>query len=626
MPFVIALALLSFDQARLDRALRDVARAMPQTQATPVTARGPALPGARTPLLRPDSGAPADDDLVIGDVPGETLFVQGRYSHTGNIFVINDGVLRLLAADFELDGNVHVRNQGRFEADSSRLRFVQRHIYDHEVSASESSLVRWQDCTTDYNGFVFNMFAGHWARFDLHRIENQDFTTAVVMNDAQVDLDQVRQAGEWLFDGRTRGRFDHVDLLLTWYFFPSGSEVWFSFPDGDSVDGFVLDSTVPGVAGIEYHVEIDSSTEVMWAAIPEAGSVVTIDSSELRVVGIIMRGGDSTGISGLVNGLHYPDYVLPVRDRLFRVTNTTVSTWNLYAFDSCRVDLRSSIFGEFCAFDRNRVEVWSSLCDGTGGHLESSGQAFLLVAFSSASCDVITCGRSLTLLAFVAQTFGHLWATEASCLVLVNCQFPNLPVALDTGLAIVAAVSGPDEVLHDDSVAVTGSAWMVPGPFHPVEFDCYRMAWRARGDSVWNRFGPEHRNMVFRDTLEYWDTRLLQPGVYQVRVSVVHTGGDSITAEKDVRLLPTGIEGSTNTGRTVRNLSLPTLFRSAQDLRGAVCALGLESVVFDPAGRRVALLGPGPGEAPQLAPGVYFLCAADARTCACESRKLLIQP
>ncbi|MGQ9818235.1 MAG: hypothetical protein ACUVQ3_09880, partial [bacterium] len=73
---------------------------------------------------------------------------------------------------------------------------------------------------------------------------------------------------EWLFADDCFARFNNVDNFLAWYFFPESSAVNIRFPDGAYVNGFYIDSTLGNVQGIGYHVEIDSSTNCMWAAIP----------------------------------------------------------------------------------------------------------------------------------------------------------------------------------------------------------------------------------------------------------------------------------------------------------------------------------------------------------------------
>ena len=602
MTIVLILAVLSFDQAQVDQALVRLREAGEMQQPASVAQAGRvsgSLPRVRTPERLPD-------DLVIGDVPGETLFVTGYFYRVGNIVVVGDGVVRLVGADFNLDGDITMWQAGRFEAESSDIRFVQHYIYDHIIALYDSSALDYRDCNTRFEGYPFNLGAMSGSTVSMVRVRNRDFTTAVVSDSAQVSMDNVKLTGEWLFDRSGQARFEHVDSLLTWYFFPDSAQVDFTFPSGDSVDGFVLDSTVPGVSGVRFHVEIDSSTNVMWAAIPLAGSDVVLDSSELRVVGIMLAGADSFTVTGLVNGLEYDDYTLPVRDRRFRVRNTMVHTWNAYAIDSCPVRLERSIFGEFCVYGKNHAEVWNAFCDGSGGHLETAGESFMLVAFSSASCDVITKGRGVSVMGWCSMPLGNLWATSASVLVLVNCQFVDDPIPSDTAVVMVTAISGPGTAAADDSVGIMGSAWLETGPYNPLEFGRYRLWYRENGDSTWLAIGGDYLEPVRRDTLGYWDTHGLGEGVYDLRLVMYSSTNDSIEAVKGIRLTPAAV-GETPE-RVEPALGVRRLGRSKFRFTGL--GSGERLGIFDPSGRRVAsLIGPDPvWKAP--AAGVYCVCYA----------------
>ncbi len=565
MWFLLLVGLAGFNQERVDPALGDLRAGGEVPVVSTGTHQIGFSPCGLSQALREQTFHLYPDDLVIGDVPGETLLVTGRYDRVGNIVIINDGVLKLVNADFNLDGNVGIYQGGRMEVDSSNLRFVQHYIYHHIIAMGDSAHLEIRDSHTEFEGYPFNISAIGRTEVNMQRVVHQDFITAVVMEDARVEMDHVRLTGEWLFGHQAQGKFSHVDTLLTWYFFPESSEVEFRFPDGDSVEGFVLDSTISGVNGVGFHVEIDSSTNVMWAAIPLAGSDVTIDSSELRATGIIFEGSDSFDLSGLVNEMFYPDYTLPLEDRRYRLVNTTLHTWNLYAQDSSTVQLSGSIFGEFCAFGRNDVEIRGSFCDGTGGHIESAGESFMLVVFSSVMADVITKDRGVCIMAYCAMPWGNLWATGASMLMLVNCQFPEDPIPSDTAIVFVVAITGPSNAGIEDSVSIVGSAWMGTGPHNPAEFDYYRLSYRPRGDSAWVPIGGQVHEQVKRDTLGYWDTRGLDPGEYQVRVVLMPacSEDDDIEAVKDVRLVPLGVAHESVTrvpGFEVRRLG-PREFR-----------------------------------------------------------------
>ncbi len=481
------------------------------------------------------------DDIIVGDTPAETLYISGYFYNPGNIFVINDGVLRLNGADFNLDGNIYVLNRGKMLVDLSTLRFLQDYIYQYGIAIFDSAEFNLNNSTTSYNGYPFGFSAGDFARVIINGANNYDWTTAMVNGKANVMLNNVGITGEWLFADECFARFNKVDNFLTWYFFPESSVVNIKFPNGAYVNGFYIDSTLSNIQGIGYHIEIDSSTNCMWAAIPLNGSNVTIDSSLLRVTGLLFGGSDSLVISGLVNGLYYEDYTLPVSDRNYHLINTTVQTWNLYPFDTTSLDLSSSIFGELCAYANSYVYIHNAFCDGSGGHLESSDNAFLITIQSSIFADIISKGRSICIIGYCAQPYGNIWVTGSSIMLLVNSIFNLDPIPSDTSLVFVASITGPPTGNTNDTVAILGSAWIDKGPYLPVDFDYYQVFYQRISDTVWIPVSDTCTVEVRRDTLCYWNTTGLEPGNYILRMVLKDDAGDSIDCLKGIALYETGV-------------------------------------------------------------------------------------
>ncbi|MCK4672560.1 T9SS type A sorting domain-containing protein [candidate division WOR-3 bacterium] len=482
------------------------------------------------------------DDIIIGDEPAETLDVSGYFYNDGDIIIINDGVLSIKNADFNLAGDIIMINQGKAIIDSSVLNFIQDYIYHHIIYVTDSASFSIENCTTSFNSYPFCISIEGTGEFIMNNVVNQDWITAGVAQNASVFLDNVGITGEWLFANDCYAEFNHVDNFLTWYFFHDSSVVDITFPDEDTIFGFYIDSTLSNVGGIGYHVEIDSSTDCMWATIPLKGSDVTINDSELRVTGLMFEGVDSFTVSGLVNNLFYPDYVLPIPDRNYHLINTSVQTWNLYPTDTAHVELSSSIFGELCGFSSSYSIIQNAFCDGTGGHIEASSDAFVVVFLSSIAADVITKGRGWCFLGYCSMPWGNIWVTGSSVMILINTQFPEDPIVSDTSLAFVAAVTAPSNANTEDTVGVIGSAWIDTGPYHPLDFDFYRLFYRALGESIWIPVGGEKFEEVRRDTLDYWNTVGLAPDIYEIKLVLKDNAGDSVEAMKQIRLRAVGIE------------------------------------------------------------------------------------
>jgi hypothetical protein len=525
------------------------------------------------------------DDLVIGDEPAETLQVSGYFYNHGNIIVINDGVLNIDHADFNLEGNIYVVNYGKVVIDSSTCAFLQHYIYHYIILITDSAEFNMTHSTTFFNGYPINIGVQGAGRFSMEQVINHDWITAVVSEYAQASLEHVDHTGEWLFINSCNAVFTHVDTLLTWYFFEDSTIVDLVFPDTDTVYGFYMDSTLSNVQGIKYHVEIDSSTGCMWAAIPLAGSDVIIRDSELRVTGIMFEGIDSFTVEGLVNGLHYNDYVLPVTDRVYHLLNTTVQTWNLYPNDSAYVELSSSIFGELCGFGDSYTVIQNAFCDGSGGHIEASNNGLVLVFLSSICADVITKNRGICLLAYCSMPLGNIWAAGASVLVCVNTQFPEDPVPSDTAVVFCAAVSGPSNAYVDDSVDIQGSAWIDTGPDNSMDFESYQVHYRYVGDSTWIPVGNAKYTEIRDNTLDSWDTYGLTPGVYEIRLVLKDTEDDSVEALKQIRLRTPSVDEQT--GCTLYTEYI-TITRCAPRLFHIFCTLQQpDIVIYDAVGRSV---------------------------------------
>lgn len=534
MLLLVFLNLFYFDQGKVNQALEY----MESLQVSSPLQINPGLRVCRS-QLNPE--IELRDDIIIGDVPGETLMVVGPFYNYGNIYIINDGVLIVKNSDFDLDGDIILTNQGKALIDSSNLRFLQHFIYHHAIMLWDSSYFSITNSQTSFNGYPFNVGVNDSSMMIMEAVRNADWITAVVTGAGSADLYDVRITGEWLFMNRCDARFNRVENLLTWYFFEDSSVVDFAFPQADTIYGFYFDSTLNNVSGVGYHIEIDSSSMCMWATIPLRGSDVIIRDSHLRVTGLMFNGVDTFFISGLVNGLFYPDYILPIGDRTYHLINSSVDTWNLYPSDSTNVTLTSSIFGELCGFGNSYTVIQNAFCDGTGGHIEASSNAVVLVFLSSVFADIITKDHGMCLLGFTSVVWGNIWVTGSSVMIIVNSQFPEAPIPSDTSLVFVAGISGPSNAGIDDTVGIFGSAWIDRGPYQPLDFDYYQLFYHLAGDSFWYPVGGPRYTEVRYDTLDYWNTVGLTPATYELRLVLKDTAGDSVEALKQIVLRPTGV-------------------------------------------------------------------------------------
>jgi hypothetical protein len=547
MWLILLMSTIFFDQPRIDEAMEffrhNYAEQITQGQKGEVDEIIPAGPGRlweHAPKLRAE--------LVIGDTPAETLSVTGYFYYEGDIVIVNDGVLEVKNADFNLDGDIFIANHGKATFDSSDVNIVQHYIYQYLLFLGDSAYCSITNSETSFGGYQLSVSIAFDGEFNMQNVTNQDWITAGVQHTARATLRDIKgYTGEWLFLDDCYAEFKHVDYLLTWYFFPPSSVVDFDFPEDDTLYGFYLDSTLANVSGIGYHVEIDSSTDCMWATIPLGGSDVTVRDSDLRVTGLMFEGTDTFAISGLVNGLDYSDWVLPVSDRTYRLINTSIQTWNLYPDDTTNITLSSSIFGELCGFTDSYTTIQNAFCDGTGGHIEAAHRSLVAVYTSSIFADVISKDRGICLLANCAMPYGRIWATGASIMVIVNTSFPEDPIPSDTSVVFVASITAPSSGYAEDSIGIIGSAWIDKGPYQPLDFDHYRLYFRKVGEEPLTPFSDVKYQEVRRGTLDYWNTAGLSEGTYEIKLVLKDNAGDSVEAWKQISLSESsGIEEEIN--------------------------------------------------------------------------------
>ena len=481
------------------------------------------------------------DSLVIGDTPGETLFVSGAYNIPMDIYIIGDGVMLVRNADLSIKGNIMVLNKGIFDCDSSDVHFLQDYIYEFGMVVADSSELIMKNSITTFNRFPIGLVTLGNAHLLWENLDNKDWTTASVFGSSVDSLVNVSIAGEWLLSDQCYTSFKDTDTLLVWYFFPDSSVVDFTFPDGDTVNGFLFDSTLSNVSGIDYHTEIDNCHGVMWGMFPLCGSDVTITDSELRTTGLMFN-ADSSSVSGLVNGLTYNDFMLPLQDRIYHLINTSVNTWSFYPADTSYLEISNSIFGECVGMGNTEYLIQNAFCDGSGGHIETTDNTVGMIFLSSLMCDVITNGHSVLVIGYSSILLGNIWATGSSIMLLINANIPNIPQALDTSIVFIDAVTGPSTANTYEIIPVTGSATVLSGPFQPGGFDYYELFYRAVGESLWVQFDSSYHTPVYNGTLGYWNTDGFEPNYYELRSLLIDTYGDSIEALKQVNLLPGGIK------------------------------------------------------------------------------------
>ncbi|HEX5001780.1 MAG TPA: T9SS type A sorting domain-containing protein [Bacteroidia bacterium] len=480
------------------------------------------------------------DTVVVGAVPNDTLVITGAFFNNGPIIVLNNGVLIFQNATATILGDVFVVQDGQLWASGSTLFFPQQYFYQRTWIIINNGYVNIDDCTLDFSGLSHSLAVSDSGEIAMHQITNNGFTTAGAYSNGSISIDSTNQAGEFILTDQATFSFNKVHTLLLWHHIPSGGIVNTTFPSGAFVSNYAFNNTLPGVSGVNFDLQVDSSSDVMWALMPENGSDVTVTGSVIRSIGNWFTNGDTVTVSGLVNNSSYTSFTAPLADRNLQLNNTSVQTWSLYVFDSSSINVTGCIIGELGTLGTSRCNTQNVFCDGSGGYFWASDQSFCVGVGSSVSSYVRSEKNGILLYGY-GTVNGGASALNSSVLITVQSSLPADPVPYDNSIAWMIRVDQPAAAFADSVVEIPGSAWIDQGPLaNWMDMDRYRL-WYApasQNPPQWIAITPEIFAEVRNNTLGTWDTHGLLPGTYSVRLNTFNNAGDSIEAVKQLTLLP----------------------------------------------------------------------------------------
>ncbi len=524
-------------------------------------------------------------ELVIGDTPAETLVINGQWNQTEDIVVINDGVLIVRDADLLMDGDIIVVD-GTFLADSSTIIFDQQYLYQYTFIAGGAANFQMSNCTVASNGYPYNFAIFDSAAVTIESVNYKDFTTYALFGEPTLEKRHINLAGEFVVLDSARCTFVDVDTILVWCSMMDSSVIDFTFPGSEPVYDWLFDATVDGVTGVGYSVYCDSVYSPWWGMFSGSGSDVTIRDSEMRSCGIFFEGSSIDTLSGFVNGIDHEDHAFPFSDRTLRFVNTTVETISLYPWQSSELAFSGSIVGEVLTMDQAFCFGQSYYLDGTGGHIEASGNSVNIAALSMITADALARDEGILIIAACSQLWGQNWAEKGSKLFFVQTTTNSMPLAYDYATVGYEFVSGPTVAPLDALVPILGSVWVDGGPDNDVDLVGYKVFYEPPGEETRYQIGQEQEQEVREDTLIMWDTAGLTTGTYSLVVEFYDSLGDTLEGFSPIRLeVQAGAEPT-----VPGNLGL-TAFQEADRLRFVISvpqAGEAELSLYDVGGRRVS--------------------------------------
>ncbi len=462
------------------------------------------------------------NDLIIGDTPGEVLVITGVQDIQGDLQIVGDGRVELTpTGTMRIRGDILLAGEGVLQGIGGRIEFFQTYSYESRILVWEQSLVQLDGTVIDGNGYPFSMATISNVIWNEVEIIN-GFATWGIFAGGNVVLADVTNAGEFVQLDVSSLTLLRCHTVLFWLTMPDGSVVDTALPLPGDVALFEINAQTSWATGIPYTVRIEDCTNSMWALMARDGSDSTIRNSRLRVVGSIFESSDTIEIVGLANGMTMADANFVWGGVRHRFVNSTVQTWNLYAWQQTNLTMHTSVFGEIFSEDQAVVTITQSICDGTGGHIETNGQGQMYFFQSLCLTQLTTNDNSVFVAVDSLFTSSTIDATGDSIIAFYDTSTSGDPRAHGAATIFDIAID-PLEVTQGDIAFIFGSARMIQGPMSPIDFISYNVEFLDGTD--WNLIDGPATLPVSRGVLAEWDTATVAPGEYAIRVSMACSGG-----------------------------------------------------------------------------------------------------
>jgi hypothetical protein len=479
------------------------------------------------------------DTLYVGSKAHDTLRITGNYSHTGPIFVFNDGVLIIRNAHATNYGDVFVFGHGTLTADSSTLTFPQDYFYQRSLLVVQHGSATFNTCRFDYSGIQHNMVIGDSGSVVMNNIRQRDWTTAGLSAHASLQIHGLNLGGEYILSDNCTATFSNIDTLLLWHQLPKTAIINFAFPQGDTVMKYAFNNSITGVKGINYSVEVDTCHTVWWAMMPVNGSDVTISNSNIRAIGTWFQHGDTVTVIGIKDNTFYANVVIPLADRNLHLLNTNVQTWNLYAFDSSKLSILNCTVGEVGTQQHALILSEQFLLDGSGGYFWCTDSSVIYAT----GVTIYTTARGehngIFVLSNSTLPFQTVSSIGNSLMVSIQNILPVDPIPYDHSAMWMEDIELASFAHADSLIPVKGSAWIDQGPQGSwMDFKNYGLYYQKQGASIWKSIVIDSTVKIRHSILGVWNTTGLDTGTYRIRLLVKNTLADSIEDIKQVTLLP----------------------------------------------------------------------------------------
>lgn len=149
------------------------------------------------------------NDLVIGQTdPNEVVTITDTYFLEGNLTIVNNGVLNIDQAEFQIDGDIFIMGEGQLHVNGGSFTVIQEYIYEHDAIVIENGNITFSNVSFRSSGQSWSIGLTGSARYILEDSEISDgFITTGLLENSTAQITDTKMPGEFLC-------FDNNDIHL----------------------------------------------------------------------------------------------------------------------------------------------------------------------------------------------------------------------------------------------------------------------------------------------------------------------------------------------------------------------------------------------------------------------------
>ncbi|UCE37935.1 MAG: fibronectin type III domain-containing protein [Thermoplasmata archaeon] len=479
---------------------------------------------------------PPPQNLIIGDdTPDEILLIDNTvYHHYGNVYVYNQGEIQVInGGEFRVYGNIWMSNDSKIVVNNSIFGFLSVTKWQFSINLFNVSELQVKDSQIYSNLFPNLINPNDNSKISFNNVTFTDWFSCKMADNSTVDLRDSYGPKNWIseffFMDYATGNFSNLDGIINVFtVFHDGSIIDYSPLWNEYVFHFEFPADVPFSSGVYYSFVIDDCHIYGNSPLLEKGCDVTVRNCITSVI-IRPTNDDSLNISGLVANTYQSDWNAPLSDRQFRAVNSILRNWHLHIFDYSSVNLVNSIFSEIlCIYWNCSLYMRNTIYKGDAGPFwvfgESTVYAQECVFFAEDPWGlnpVVYVKDYGTLCLYNCYVYPDFTLEDLATVYLLNSETFREPLLLDASVLWVAKINSPPTGLSNDSVPILGSAYIDGAPYATTSFGSYQFSYAGPPSyDVYTTIGPERTEPVKEGVLEYWNTSMIPPAIYYLRMDM----------------------------------------------------------------------------------------------------------